>query len=144
MRPTIFHGIFPYVLHVMRSNEIQHQVRECVGTYCFIWCARKKQRWLWYCHRCELWCCFIFELVQVDMQSQTCITRVKGPQRLLPTFVCEHLEWARISWPTPISLNGQALKFLTKLIENIHGWHGYPPPLYDRVDCRSKKVENDI
>ena len=59
------------------------------------------------------------------------ITRIEGPQRLLPPFKSEHLEWMRTSQPAITSLKRRAHAF-------PHGWlkvsnePGYTT--YDYVD----------
>ena len=57
---------------------------------------------------------------------------LEGPQRLLPPFKGEQLEW-RTNQLAPISTKGQALRFLL-------GWlsisHSIGCPHYDRVDHR--------
>ena len=73
-----------HILIVMSSFKIL----KVVPTLCRIEKKKesKEKRQLQRCHRYELWCCFILRSSKPICNLETCITRIRRPQRLLPPF----------------------------------------------------------
>ena len=91
---------FPLLLKAISDQQSVNLISCC-------YTSLNKERWLWCCHQCEIWCCFIFELVQIYNHSSNWYYK-NCHQRLL-TFFEDEQPWMGVEATTIDSIYTQKL-----------------------------------